>query len=323
MLYLDLNSFDEQPDFIIVDDHHVLNEHDDSESVKDIGIAEDQVSTIIKPDSNVESSPTIISPSTEVFINPPVPQDRRSKEKHIELVNIFGEPQAGIEPKKLIEALKEEGWIIAMQEELNQFERNKVWNLVPIPHGKTIIETKWIWKNTMDEHRVIVKNKARVVTQGLEAIRIFLAYTTYMGFVVFQMDVKSSFLNGKISGEVLKEAPRAWYETLSKFLLQEKFVRGVSVNETLFRGMIGSLMYLTASRPNIQFSTCLCASFDLKAYSDSDYVGCNIDRKSTLGGCQIIGGKLICWSATKQSSMAMSLTEVEYVAATRCYAQVL
>ncbi|GJW80528.1 hypothetical protein Tco_0144503 [Tanacetum coccineum] len=184
----DLNSSDEQPEFIIVDDHYVLNEHDDSESVKDIRIAEDQVSTIIEPVSNVESSPTIISPSTEVFINPPVPQDRWSKEKHIELVNIFGEPQAGvttrsriryskaastheclyvnflseIEPKKLIEALEEEGWIIAMQEELNQFERNKVWNLVLIPHGKTIIETKWIWKNTMDEHGVIVKNKARL-----------------------------------------------------------------------------------------------------------------------------------------------------------------
>ncbi|GJR85051.1 hypothetical protein Tco_0209062 [Tanacetum coccineum] len=167
-IILDLNSFDEQPKFIIVDDHHVLNEHDDSESVEDIGIAEDQVSTIIEPVSNVESSPTIISPSTEVFINPHVPQDRWSKEKHIELVNIFGEPQAGvatrsrirdskaasaheclyvnslseIEPKKLIEALEEKGWIIAMQEELNQFERNKVWNLVPIPHGKTIIETK-------------------------------------------------------------------------------------------------------------------------------------------------------------------------------------
>ncbi|GJX06478.1 hypothetical protein Tco_0194410, partial [Tanacetum coccineum] len=141
----DLNSPDEQPEFTIVDDHHVLNEHDDSESVKDLGIAEDQVSTIIEHVSNVKPSPTIISPSVEVFINPSVPQDRWSREKHIELVNILGEPQAGvttrsrikdfeaasaheclyinflseIEPKKLIEALEEEGWIIAMQEELN------------------------------------------------------------------------------------------------------------------------------------------------------------------------------------------------------------
>ncbi|GKB77340.1 hypothetical protein Tco_0944235 [Tanacetum coccineum] len=120
---------------------------------------------------------------------------------------------------------------------------------------------------------------------------------------------------------------------------------GVSVNETLFRGMIGSLMYLTASRPDIQFSTCLYAryqanpkeshlvvvkrifrylketpnlglwypkgsGFDLKAYSDSDYAGCNLDRKSTSGGCQILRGKLVCWSVKKQSSIAMSSTEV-------------
>ncbi|GJZ55957.1 hypothetical protein Tco_0611150 [Tanacetum coccineum] len=106
---------------------------------------------------------------------------------------------------------------------------------------------------------------------------------------------------------------------------------GVSVNETLFRGMIGSLMYLTASRPDIQFSTCLCArslvskriSFDLKAYSDSDYDGCNLDRKSTFGGCQILGGKLVCWSVKKQTYVAMSLVEAEYVAAVGCCAQVL
>ncbi|GKC52376.1 hypothetical protein Tco_1075121, partial [Tanacetum coccineum] len=133
---------------------------------------------------------------------------------------------------------------------------------------------------------------------------------------------------------------------------------GVSVNETLFRGMIGSLMYLTASRPDIQFSTCLCARyqanpkeshldvvkrifshlkgtpnlslwyrkgscFDLKAYSDSDYARCNLDRKSTSRGCQILGGKLVCWSAKKQSSMVMSSAKAEYVAVAGCCAQVL
>ncbi|GJW70806.1 retrovirus-related pol polyprotein from transposon TNT 1-94 [Tanacetum coccineum] len=268
-----------------------------------------------------------------------------------------------------------------MQEEPNQFERNKEWTLVPIPHGKTIIGTKWTWKNKMDKHGVVVKNKAR-----LEAIRIFLAYAAYTGFVVFQMDLKSAFLNGKISEEVyvqqplgfessefpdhvckldkalygLKQAPRAWYETLSKFLLQHKFVRGfqikqdfkgisicqekyvkdllkkydladsssmkcpmlppnnlgpnesrVSVNETLFIGMIGSLMYLTTSKSDIQFSTCLVlgSGFDLKAYSDLNYDGCNLDRKSTSGGYQILGGILACWSAKKQRSVAMSSAE--------------
>nr|GEY37214.1 retrovirus-related Pol polyprotein from transposon TNT 1-94 [Tanacetum cinerariifolium] len=71
-----------------------------------------------------------------------------------------------MEPKKLIIALEEKGWIIAMQEELNQFERNKIWTLVSKPHGKTINETKWFKKNKMYENRVIIKNKARMVAQG-------------------------------------------------------------------------------------------------------------------------------------------------------------
>ncbi|GKF74191.1 hypothetical protein Tco_0220523 [Tanacetum coccineum] len=122
--------------------------------------------------------------------------------------------------------------------------------------------------------------------------------------------------------------------------------------------MIESLMYLTASRHDIQFSTCLCAryqanpneshfvavkrifrylkgtlnlglwyrkgsGFDLKAYSDSDYPGCNLDKKSTSGGYQILGGKLVYWSAKKQSSMAMSSAEAQYVVADGCCAQVL
>nr|GFC35695.1 hypothetical protein [Tanacetum cinerariifolium] len=123
----------------------------------------------------------------------------------------------------------------------------------------------------MDEERVVTKNKARLVAQGynqqegidyeetftpvtrLEAIKNFLSYAAYMGFLVYQMDVKSAFLNALYG---LKQAPRAWYETLSTFLTQHKFVRGpdesgVFVIKTLFRGMIGSLMYFTASRPDI------------------------------------------------------------------------
>ncbi|GJV56824.1 retrovirus-related pol polyprotein from transposon TNT 1-94 [Tanacetum coccineum] len=181
---MDLNSPDEQPEFTIADDHLVINEHDDSESVKDLGIVEDQVSTIIKPVSNAEPSPIIISQSAEAGVTTKSRiRDSKAASAHKCLyVNFLSE----FKPKKLIEAMEEEGWIIVMQEELNQFERNK--------------------------------NKARLVAQGynqqegiekhfapvarLKAIRIFIAYTAYMGFVVFQMDVKSAFLNGKISEEM-------------------------------------------------------------------------------------------------------------------------
>ncbi|GKD03585.1 retrovirus-related pol polyprotein from transposon TNT 1-94 [Tanacetum coccineum] len=231
------------------------------------------------PEFTSADDPPALNELDLCILQPFIPQDRWSREKHIELVNIIGEPLAGIttrsrvrdseatsahecvcviflfemEPKKLIEALEEEGWIIAMQEELNQFERNKVWTLVPKPHGKTIIGTKWIWKNKMDENGVVIKNNARLVAQGynqqegidykenfapvarLEAIRIFLAYAAYMGFMVYQMDVKNAFLMGKsqrTSLYGLKQAPRAWYETLSKFLIQHKFVRG-TIDNTL------------------------------------------------------------------------------------------
>ncbi|GKC40662.1 hypothetical protein Tco_1053046 [Tanacetum coccineum] len=133
---------------------------------------------------------------------------------------------------------------------------------------------------------------------------------------------------------------------------------GKPVNETLYRGMIGSLMYLTATMPDIQFSTVLCSryqsnpkeshltlmkrisrylkgtpslglyylkcsGFNLKGYLDSDYTGCNMDRKSTLGACQILGGQLVYWSAKKQQSVAMSLAEAKYVAAIECCASIL
>ncbi|GJW58666.1 retrovirus-related pol polyprotein from transposon TNT 1-94 [Tanacetum coccineum] len=222
----DINSSDEPPEFSIADDHLVHNEPGDTEPADDLEPAEVicdlsvyQDITINEPISEAEPSPTNISPSIEVFINPHVLQDRWSREKHINLVNILGEPQAGvttrsrirdfeaasaheciyvnflfeIEPKKLIEALEEKGWIIAMQEELNQFERNKVWTPVPVPYEEGI---------DYDETFAPVAR--------LEAIRIFLTYVAYMGFIVYQMDVKSAFLNGKISEEAYVQQPHGF-----------------------------------------------------------------------------------------------------------------
>ncbi|GJW77026.1 putative ribonuclease H-like domain-containing protein [Tanacetum coccineum] len=174
------------------------------------------------------------------------------------------------EPKKVIHALKDPSWIEAMQEELLQFKLQEVWTLVDLPNRKRAIGTKWVFRNKKDEMGIVIRNKARLVAQGytqeegidydevfahvarIEAIRLFLAYASFKDFMVYQMDVKSAFLYGKIEEEVyvcqppgfedldfpdrvykvekalygLHQAPRAWYETLSLILLDKKKQNG-------------------------------------------------------------------------------------------------
>ncbi|GKA99753.1 retrovirus-related pol polyprotein from transposon TNT 1-94 [Tanacetum coccineum] len=130
-----------------------------------------------------------------------------------------------IEPKNVNEALTDDSWIVAMQEELNQFIANDVWELVPQPRNMTIIGTKWVFRNKLDENGIVSRNKARLVAQGynqqegidydetyapvarLESIRILLAYACALDFKLFQMDVKSAFLNGFINEEVYVAQP--------------------------------------------------------------------------------------------------------------------
>ncbi|GJT39403.1 putative ribonuclease H-like domain-containing protein [Tanacetum coccineum] len=332
-------------------------------------------------------------------------------------------------PKKIFDALKDPSWVEAMEEELLQFKIQNVWVLVDCPNREEGIDYEEVFAPV-----------ARI-----EAIRLFLAYASYMGFIVYQMDVKSAFLYGTIDDKVVKamyglhQAPRAWYGTLSKYLLDNGFQRD-TIDQTLFirnhkgefllvqvyvdniifrssnpklcrefealmhdkfkmsvmgelkfflglqvlqkkygiflsqdkyvvdilkkfgytdiRSMIGSLMYLTASRPDIMFAVCACARhqvrpkechlhtvkrifrylkghpklglwypkespFDLVAYSDSDYGGANQDRKCTIRGCQFLGRRLISWQCKKQTIVATSTTKAEYVAAASGCGQVL
>ncbi|GKC19744.1 putative ribonuclease H-like domain-containing protein [Tanacetum coccineum] len=333
-----------------------------------------------------------------------------------------------------------------MQNELLQFKLQKVWTLVDLPYDMRAIRTKWVYRNKKDERGIVIRNKARLVAQGytqeegidyddvftlvarIEAISLFLAYASFKDFIVYQMDVKSAFMYGKIEEEVyvcqppgfedpefldrvykvekalygLHQAPRACdillvqvyvddiifgstkkelcteFEKLMHkkfqmssmgeltfflglqvsqkddgiFISQDKYVdeilkkfslstvkttstpmetskpllkdvKAKDVDAHLYRSMIGSLMYLTASRPDIMFVVCACARFqvtpkvshlhavkrifrylkgqpklglwypkdspfDLEAYTDSDYAGASLDRKSTIGANETV-----------------------------------
>ncbi|GJV00856.1 putative ribonuclease H-like domain-containing protein [Tanacetum coccineum] len=203
-----------------------------------------------------------------------------------------------VEPKTYKDALTQSCWIEAMQEELNEFERLEVWELVPRPDKVMVITLKWIYKVKLDELGSILKNKARLVARSyrkeegidfeesfapvarLEAIMIFLAFAAHMNMVVYQMDVKTVFLNGNLQEELkkalygLKQAPRAWYDMLSSFLISQDFSKGL-VDPILFIHKDGKELLLVqvyvddiifaASTPELydRFAKIMCSKFKM------------------------------------------------------------
>ncbi|GKB73676.1 retrovirus-related pol polyprotein from transposon TNT 1-94 [Tanacetum coccineum] len=381
-----------------------------------------------------------------------------------------------IELKNIKEAVADHSWIESMQDELNQFERLQVWELVPQPEGKNIIALKWLWKNKCDAENIMVRNKTRLVAKGyrqeegidfeesfapitrLEAVRI-----QPEGFIDPEFPDHVYRLKKALYG--LKQAPRAWYDKLSSFLIEHGFTKGIidptlftrrhrgdillvqvyvddiifgstnpdfskrfanlmknnfemsmmgelkfflglqvhqsprgifisqsqyaiellkkhgldecvsmstpmaterldadlqgtPTDQTTYRRMIGGLMYLTTSRLDIAFATFICAryqahltvkhlkevkrifwylrqsynmglwylkdsGFELIAYLDANHAGYKDDCKSTSGGLQFLGRKLVSWSSKKQDYTAMSTAEAKYVSLSACCAQVI
>ncbi|GKB08906.1 retrovirus-related pol polyprotein from transposon TNT 1-94 [Tanacetum coccineum] len=254
-----------------------------------------------------------------------------------------------VEPKNYKDALTQACWIEAMQEDLNEFERFKVWELIPRPDKVMVITLKWIYKVKLDELGGILKNKARLVARDyhqeegidfdesfapvarLDAIQIFLAYTAHMNMIVYQMDVKMAFLNGILHEEVyvsqpdrfvdqdnpnhvyklkkalygLKQAPRVCDPVDTPMVEKSKLdedTQGKAVDPTHYHGMVGTLMYLTAS---------------------ADHAGCQDTRRSTSGCMQILGDRLVSWSSKRQKSAVISSTKAEYIALSDYCAQVL
>ncbi|GJW25397.1 putative ribonuclease H-like domain-containing protein [Tanacetum coccineum] len=237
------------------------------------------------------------------------------------------------EPKKVIQALENPSWIEAMQEELLKFELQKVWTLVDLHNGKRTIGTKWVFKNKKDKRGIVVRNKARLVAQD------------------DAQEIPDEFYRG---AHLLFRSTVSTPMEPNKALVKDDEADNVDVH--LYKSMIGSLMYLTASRPDITFVVCACARFqvtpktshlhvmkrifrylkgqpklglwyprdspfDLETFSNSDYAGASLDRKSTTGGCQFLGKRLISWQCKKQTIVANSTTEAEYVTAANCYRQ--
>ncbi|GJS24688.1 retrovirus-related pol polyprotein from transposon TNT 1-94 [Tanacetum coccineum] len=191
-----------------------------------------------------------------------------------------------IKPISIAKALFDSSWVEAMQEELLQFKLQQVWILVDFPIRKRAIGTKWVFINKKDERGIVIRNKSRI-----EAIRLFLAYASFMGFLVYQMDVKSAFLYVTIEEEVyvtqppgfkdldhpdkvykvvkalygLHQAPRAWYETLANYLLGNRFKRG-KIDHTLFiKKQKGDILLVQVYVDHIIFGSTnkeLCTAFE-------------------------------------------------------------
>ncbi|GJW03721.1 retrovirus-related pol polyprotein from transposon TNT 1-94 [Tanacetum coccineum] len=164
-------------------------------------------------------------PLTQVRGNPSKPvQTRRQLATDPEMC-MFALTVSIVEPKNIKEAMADSAWIEAMQEELHQFDRLQVWELVDKPFGKNVIKLKWLWKNKKDEDQTVIRNKARLVAKGyaqeegidfeesfapvarLEAVRIFVAHAAHKSFPIYQMDVKTTFLNGPLKEEVYVAQP--------------------------------------------------------------------------------------------------------------------
>nr|GEY12782.1 Gag-Pol polyprotein [Tanacetum cinerariifolium] len=234
------------------------------------------------------------------------------------------------EPKNIKEAMVDSAWIKAMQEELHQFDRLQVWELVDKPFGKSVIRLKWLWKNKKDEDLTVIRNKARLVAKRhaqeegidfgesfapvarLDAVRIFIAYAAHKSFPIYQMDVKTAFLNGPLKEE---QAPKAWYDELSKFLTLKGFTKGLQIHQSS-RGIF-------INQDKYALKILHKHGMDKGQSIDADHAGCIDSRKSTSRGIQFLGDKLVSWMSKKQNYTAMSSAEAEYVALSTSYAQVM
>ncbi|GJV57611.1 retrovirus-related pol polyprotein from transposon TNT 1-94 [Tanacetum coccineum] len=316
-----------------------------------------------------------------------------------------------VEPKTYKDALTQSCWIEAMQEELNEFERLGVWELVPRPDKVMVITLKWIYKVKLDELGGILKNKARLVARGyrqeegidfeesfasvarLEAIRIsrvsrsrehgrlpngcedcvsewegkeLLLIQIYVDDIIFaasrpelcdlfaKIILRGIFINqSKYALESLKKYGFDSCDPVDTPMVEKSKLdedkEGKAIDPSHYRGMIGILLYLIASRPDLQFAICMCARYQarptdkhlhavkrifrylrgtvnrglwypkdssiaLTAFADADHAGFQDTHRSTSSSMKFLGDRLVSWSIKRQKSDVISITEAEYIA---------
>nr|GEX06658.1 hypothetical protein [Tanacetum cinerariifolium] len=274
-------------------------------------------------------------PLDQVRGNPSRPvQTRRQLATDPEMC-MFALTVSTAEPKNIKEAMADSAWIEAMQEELHQFDRLQVWELVDKPYGKSIIRLKWLWKNKKDEDQTVICNKARLVAKGyaqeegidfeesfapvarLESEEVYVAQPD--GFVDPDHPEKAKYTLEILHKHGMDKGQSIGTPMATKHKLDAD-LSGNPVDQTDYHSMIGSLMYLTSSRPDIVQAD---SSFELTAFSDADHAGCIDSRKSTSRGIQFLGDKLVSWMSKKHNYTAMSSAEVGYVALSASCAQVM
>nr|GEU50115.1 hypothetical protein [Tanacetum cinerariifolium] len=275
------------------------------------------------------------SQTTPEIQTPVISNDVEEDNHNLDVAHMNNDPFI-VEPKNFKQAIIEPSWIDAMQEEIHEFERLQVWKLVSCLDKVLLIKLKWIYKVKTDEFGRALKNKARLVAQGfrqeegidfkesfasvarIEAIYIFIENSAHKNMTIFQIDVKTAFLNVELKEEKYGMLSSDSVDTpLVEKSKLDKDLQGKSVDATLYRSMIGSLMYLTSSRPDLTYAVYQYAQYQAKPAEKHLNAVKRETRRATSGSAQFLGDKLVSRSSKKQKCTAISSTKAEYIALSR------
>ncbi|GJY65936.1 hypothetical protein Tco_0468174 [Tanacetum coccineum] len=295
---------------------------------------------------------------TTTYQVPSTPNTRIHKDHSLD--HVIGDVQSGVKTRRMTKTINKQGFISAVYDGKTYEDLHTCLFACFLSYE----EPKKMYRNKKDERGIVIRNKARLVTQGYtqeEGIDYDEVFALRSPVEKKALDVyinQSRASQDKYVDEILKKFGFSTMKTAnipietSKPLLKDAEAEDVDVH--LYRSMIGSLMYLTSSRPDIIFVVCACARFqvtpkvlhlhavkriirylkgqpklgpwcpkdspfDLKAYTDSDYAGASLDRKSTTGGCQFLRSRLMSWQCKKQTIVANSTNEAKYVAVASCF----